>query len=159
MFVDLIEPNGLYLVADLAVSGKRHDLAQVGIAAPERAVKGLFARNPRKQRDIDAVADQPHINIVAARRQQLERQLHHLRSTRAIDDRIEFALTRGVPEFLADVSRRLVFDADDMIGPVLLCDDELLGTTGKCDHGRAAPKELGVLNGVRAQSTDTEYTE
>src|SRR6516162_8690002 len=47
--VDLIERDGLDRVADLALSGKRHDLTQVGIIAPEGAVEGLFARNSREQ--------------------------------------------------------------------------------------------------------------
>src|SRR5262249_33043364 len=79
------------------------------------------------------------------------------RSTGAVDDRIEIALTRGVPEFPADVSQGFVFDGDDVIGPVLLRDGELFGIAGECDNGRTAPEELGVLNGVTAQSTDTEY--
>src|SRR5262245_51709740 len=120
-------------------------------------MKGLLARNPRKQRDIDSIADHPHINIVAADRQQTERQLNHLRSTGAVDDRIEVALTRRVPEFPADVSQGLVFDGDDVIGSVLLRDGELFGITGECDNGRTAPEELGVLNGVPAQSADTEH--
>ena len=71
--VDLIERDGLDRVADLSSSSKRHDLAQVGIAAPELALEGLFARNAREQRDIDAVADQSHIDIVTADRQDFER--------------------------------------------------------------------------------------
>ena len=64
--VDLIERDGLDRVADLALSGKRHDFPQVGIIAPEGAVEGLFARNSREQRDIDAVPDQSNIDIVTA---------------------------------------------------------------------------------------------
>src|SRR5262249_41095734 len=108
ILIGLIERDGLYGVADLALSGKRPDLAQVGIVTPERTVEGLFAGNSRKQRDIDAIADHPHINIVAADRQQTERQLNRLRSTCAVNDRIEIALTRGVPEFPDDGSQGLV---------------------------------------------------
>src|SRR5262249_32105516 len=68
VLVDLIERDRLDRVADLPVSSKRHDLAEVGVAAPDRAVKGLLSRNPREQRNIDAIADQPHIDIVAADR-------------------------------------------------------------------------------------------
>src|SRR5262249_39433789 len=86
IFVELVELEDFEGVANLVLSGKRHDLAQVGVVAPERAVKGLFARNPWEQRDVDAVANQPHIDIVAANREQAEGQLHHLGSTRAVDD-------------------------------------------------------------------------
>src|SRR5262249_42000697 len=51
VLVDLIERDRLDRVADLPLCSKGHDLAQVGVAAPERAVKGLFTRNPREQRD------------------------------------------------------------------------------------------------------------
>ena len=127
VLVDLIERDRLDRVADLPLCSKGHDLAQVGVAAPERAVKGLFTRNPREQRDIDAIADQPHIDIVAADRQQVERQLQRLRGARTVDDRIEFTLTRSVAEFLADVGRGLALDADDVVGSILLRDGEFLG--------------------------------
>src|SRR6516165_9075530 len=57
IFVDLAEGEHLEGVADLALSSKRHHLAQVGVVAPERAVKSLFARDAREQRDVDAVSD------------------------------------------------------------------------------------------------------
>src|SRR5262249_25989085 len=155
ILVALIERDGLDRVADLALSSKRHDLAQVGIAAPERAVEGLFARNSWEQRDIEAIADQSHIDIVAADRQEVERQLQNLWSTCAIDDRIEFTLTRGIAEFLTDVGRGFALDVDDVIGPVLLRDGEFVGIASKCDHLRTAPEEFGVLNGVPAESADT----
>jgi hypothetical protein len=122
-------------------------------------MKGLFARNPRKQRDIDSITDQPHINIVAAGRQQAERQLNHLRSTGGVDDRIELALPRGVPELLADGSRGLALDADDVVCSILLRDGEFLGIASKCDHRRTAPEELGVLNSVPAQAPDAKHSE
>src|SRR5262249_38925093 len=141
------------------LSSKRHDLAQVGVAAPERAVKSLFARNPWEQRNIDAITDQPHINIVATDRQQVECQLQRLRGARAVDDRIDFTLTRGVAEFLANGGRGLALDADDVVGSILLRDGEFLGIASKCDHRRTAPEELGVLNSVRAQASDAEHSE
>src|SRR5262249_41321252 len=57
IFIDLVEREHLQGVADPFLSSERHALAQVGVVAPERAMKGLFARNPREQRDIDAVSD------------------------------------------------------------------------------------------------------
>src|SRR5215470_19023290 len=57
IFVDLLKLEDFEGVADLALSRQRHDLGQVGIVAPERTVKGLFARNPREERNIDVVAD------------------------------------------------------------------------------------------------------
>src|SRR5262245_47805056 len=157
--VDLIERDGLDRVADLALSGKRHDLAQVGVAAPERAVEGLFARNSREQRDLEAVADQSHIDVVTADRQEVERQLQNLWRTCAIDDRIEVTLPRDSTEFLTDVGRRFAFDVDDVIGPVLFRDGELVGIASERDHLRTAPEELGVLNGVRAEPADAEHPE
>src|SRR6516162_3089077 len=63
IFVDLAKREHVEGVADLVLRSERHDLAQVVVVAPERAVKGLFARNPREQRDVDAVSDQSHIGI------------------------------------------------------------------------------------------------
>src|SRR5262245_30447511 len=157
--VDLIERDGLDRVADLALSGQRHDLAQVGIAAPERAVEGLFARDSREQRDIDAVADQSHIDIVTADRQEVEPQLQYARSPRAIDDRIEVTLPSASIEFLTDVGRGFALDVDDLIGPILFRDRELVGIARERDHFRTAPEELGVLNGVPAESADAEHPE
>src|SRR6516164_9271363 len=57
IFVDLAKREHLEGVADLVLRSERHDLAQVGVVAPKRAVKSLFARNPREQRDVDAVSD------------------------------------------------------------------------------------------------------
>src|SRR5215468_9464322 len=57
IFVDLVEREHLEGVTDFALSSERHDLAQVVVVAPERAVKSLFARNPREERDVDAVSD------------------------------------------------------------------------------------------------------
>src|SRR5262249_31813929 len=74
-------------VANLVLGSQRHDLGQVSVVAPVRPMKGLFARDPWEQRDVDAVPNQSHIDIVAADRQQAESQLHHLRGTRAVDDR------------------------------------------------------------------------
>src|SRR5262249_33618516 len=86
-------------------------------------------------------------------------QLNHLRSTGAVDDRIELALPRGVPELLADGSRGLALDADDVVGSILLRDGEFLGIASKCDHRRTGPEELGVLNRVPAQASDAEHSE
>src|SRR5262249_17209868 len=157
--VDLIERNGLDRVADLALSSKRHDLAQGGIVAPERAVEGLFARHSREQRDIESVADQSHIDIVTADRQEVERQLQNLWGTCAIDDRIDVSLPRGSTEFLTDVGRGFAFDVDDVIGAVLFRDGELGGIARERDHLCTAPEELGVLNGVPAESADAEHPE
>src|SRR6516165_2449274 len=155
--VDLIERDGLDRVADLSSSSKRHDLAQVGIAAPERAVEGLFARNAREQRDVEAVADEPHIDIVTADRQEFERLLQNPWSPCAIDDRIEVTLPRGNTEFLTDVGRGSALDVNYVIGPILFRDRELVEIASKRDHLGAAPEELGVLNGVPAKSADTEH--
>src|SRR5215469_939212 len=57
VLVDLVEREHLEGVTDFALSSERHDLAQVVVVTPERAVKSLFARNPREQRDVDAVSD------------------------------------------------------------------------------------------------------
>src|SRR5262249_42554726 len=99
------ERDGLDRVADLAMSGKRHDFAQVGVAAPERAVESLFARNAWEQRNIDAIADQSHIDIVTADRQEVKRQLQNPWSPCAIHDRFEGLLSRASIEFLAGVGR------------------------------------------------------
>src|SRR5215467_10953436 len=97
----LIERENVHCVANLVLGSQRHDLAQIRVVAPERAVQSLFTRNPRKQRDVDAIADQSHIAIVAAGREQAESQLYHLRRTRAVDDGIEVTLARRLAELLA----------------------------------------------------------
>ena len=80
-------------------------------------------------------------------------------STRAIDDRIDVSLTRGCTEFLTDVGWRLAFDVDDVIGPILFRDRELVGIASKRNYFRTAPEKLGVLNGVSAESANTEHPE
>src|SRR5215472_1427430 len=57
IFVDLAKREHLEGVTDFALSSERHDLTQVVVVAPERAVESLFARNSREQRDVDAVSD------------------------------------------------------------------------------------------------------
>src|SRR5262249_38437497 len=75
------------------------------------------------------------------------------------DDRIEITLPHATTEFLTDVGRGFAFDVDNVIGPVLFRDRELVGIARKRDHLRTAPEELGVLNGVAAKSPDTEHPE
>ena len=76
---------------------------------------------------------------MAADRQQAESQLHHLRGTRAVYDGIEITLARGLAELLRNICRRLALVADDVIGPVFLGDDELVGIVIESDDRRAAP--------------------
>src|SRR5262249_37047411 len=96
---------------------------------------------------------------MAADRQQAESQLHHLRGTRAVDDSVEITLPRGLAELLRNLCRRLVLDADNVIGPVFLGDGEIVGIAVESDDRRAAAKELSVLDGIAAQSTDPENPE
>ena len=93
---------------------------------------------------------------MAADRQQAESQLHHLRGTRAVDDSVEITLPRGLAEFLRNICRRLALDADDVIGPVFLGDGEIVGIAVESHNRRAASKELSVLDGIPAQSTNAE---
>src|SRR5262249_57730655 len=126
VFVDLIETDGLNRVLDLAFGGEGHDLAEVRIVAPERSVKCLRARYPRKERNINAIADETDIGIVTADRQQREAQLHHLRRAGAVDDRVELGLAGGRLEFLADIACGLTPDVDDIVATVLLSHRKLL---------------------------------
>src|SRR5262249_50199030 len=119
----------------------------------------LFARNSREQRDIDAVPDQSHIDIVTADCQEVERQLQNLWSACAIDDRIEVTLPRATTERLTDVGRGFAFDVDHVIGPVVFRDRESVGIASERDLLLTAAEELGVLNGVRAESADAEHPE
>src|SRR5215471_13231430 len=66
VFVDLIKTDGLDCVLDLPFGGEGHDLAEVRIVAPKRPMKGLLARHPREQRDVNAIADEADIGIVTA---------------------------------------------------------------------------------------------
>src|SRR6516165_8913991 len=114
IFVDLAEREHREGAADLALRSERHHLAQVGVVAAERAMKSLLATNPREPWDVDAVADEPHVDIMSADRQQAESQLHHLRGARAVDDSVEVTLVRGLAKFLRNICRRLALDADDV---------------------------------------------
>src|SRR5262252_1065491 len=96
---------------------------------------------------------------MAADRQQAESHLHHLWGTRAVDDSVEITLPRGLAELLRNICRRLALDADNVISPVFLGDGEIVGIAVESDNRRAAPKELGVLDGIPAQSTDAENPE
>src|SRR5262249_50537785 len=96
---------------------------------------------------------------MAADRQQAEPQLHHLRGTRAVDDSIEVTLPRGLAELFRNICRRLALDADNVIGPVFLGNGEIVGIAVESGNRRAAPKELSVLDGIPAQSADSENSE
>src|SRR5262245_6052428 len=48
LFVDLVEREYLERVTNLSLGHKRQNFADVGVAAPERAVENLFARHPRE---------------------------------------------------------------------------------------------------------------
>src|SRR5262245_14285019 len=72
VFVDLIESDGLDRVLDLPFGGERDDFAEVRVVAPERSVKGLLARHPREERNVNAIADETDIGIVTADRQESE---------------------------------------------------------------------------------------
>src|SRR5262245_28066914 len=96
---------------------------------------------------------------MAADRQQAESQLHHLRGARAVDDSVEVTLPRGLVELLGNIRRSLVLDADDVISPVFLGDGEIVGIAVERGNRSTTPKELGVLDGIPAQSTDAENPE
>src|SRR5262247_1232185 len=159
IFVELLELEDFEGVADLVLSRQRHDLGQVGIVAPERTVKGLFARNPREERNIDAVADKPHVGIVPADPQQAESHLHHLWSTGAVNDGVEITLACGLTKFRGNLLGGLVPDANDVIGPVVLGHREFVGVAGEGDDPRATSEDLGILNRIRAKSTDPKNSD
>src|SRR5215469_16018611 len=96
---------------------------------------------------------------MAADRQQAESQLHHLRGTRAVDDSVEVTLPRGLAKLLRNICRRLALDADNVIGPVFLGNGEIVGIAVESGNRRAAPQKLSVLDGIPAQSTDSENPE
>src|SRR6516162_1800464 len=96
---------------------------------------------------------------MAADRQQAESQLHHLCGTSAVDDGVEVTLPRGLAELLGNICRRLALDTDDVISPVFDGDGEIVGIAVESDNRSTTPKELGVLDGIPAQSTDAENPE
>src|SRR5215472_1375650 len=96
---------------------------------------------------------------MAADRQQAESQLHHLRGTCAVDDGVEVTLPRGLAELLGNFCRRLAFDADSVISPIFLGDGEIVGIAVESGNRSTTPKELSVLDGIAAQSTDAENPE
>src|SRR5262245_43981701 len=150
ILVDLVKLEDFEGVANLAFRSKGHDFGQVDVRAPVRTVEGLLARNSREQRDVYAVADQPHIDIVAADRQQAEFELYQLRRPGAVYDGIKITLARRLSQFSGDIGRRHALDVDDLIGPVLFRDGEFVGIAGKSNDRRTTSKELCVLNGIPA---------
>src|SRR5262245_14012771 len=150
IFVDLVKLEDFKGVANLAFRSKGHDFGQVDVRAPVRTVEGLLARNSREQWDIYAVADQPHIYIVAADRQQTELELYQLRCPGAVDDGIKITLARNLFQFSGDIGRGQTLDVDDLIGAVFLSDRKLVGIAGKSDDRRTASKEFCILNGITA---------
>src|SRR5262245_58709339 len=159
IFVELLKLEDFEGVADLALSRQRHDLGQVGIVAPERTVKGLFARNPWEERDIDAVTDNPHVGMVPADPTQGEPHLHHLWSTRAVNDSVEKRLAGGLVKFRGNLLGGLVLDANDVIGTVVLGHREFVGVAGESNDPCATSEDLGILNRIRAKSTDPKNSE
>src|SRR5262249_55599067 len=95
LFVDLVEREYVERMTDLAMGHKRQNFADVGVVAPERAVENLFARHPREEWNVDPVADQTHVGVLAADRQQAECQLDHSHGARAVYDRVEVGLARS----------------------------------------------------------------
>src|SRR5262245_36861489 len=65
----------------------------------------------------------------------------------------------ALPELLRYICRRLALDADNVIGPVFLGDREIVGIAVESDNRRTTPKELSVLDGIPAQSTNSENPE
>src|SRR5262249_29420830 len=102
------------------------------------------------------VADQADVNVVAADRQQAERQLHHLSGAGAVDDSVEVGSSRGLAELLADVGGRFTLVGDDVVGPVFLRDGELIEVAVESDHRSAPSGGLGVRTALAAQPADAE---
>src|SRR5215813_2016588 len=159
IFVDLLKADGLDGMLDLAFSGERHDLAQVRVIAPERPMKGLLARHARKERDVDAIADEADIGVVTADRQQRKSQLHHLWRAHAIDDRIELVLSRGLLQLLADIASSLALDLDDVVGAIFLRDRKFVRIARERDDGRAGAEQLGILDRVSAEAADAKHAD
>src|SRR6516225_9949762 len=96
---------------------------------------------------------------MAADRQQAKSQLHHLRGAGAVDDSVEVILPRSLAELLRYICRRLALDADNVISPIFLGDGEIVGIAVESGNRSTTPKELSVLDGIPAQSTDAENPE
>ena len=101
-------------------------------------MKGLLSRHAREQRDVDAVANEADISVVAADPQQGKSQLNHLWRAHTIDDRIELVLTGRLLQLLADIFSRLALDTDDVVGPIVLCIREFVRIAGVRDDCRAS---------------------
>src|SRR5262245_54650978 len=148
LFVDLVERACLEGVTDLALGHKRQNFADVGVVAPERAAENLFARHPREEWNIDPVADQTHVDVLAANRQQAERQLDHRLGAGAVDDRVEVGLARSVLELGGHSGGGFAPGANDVVGPVFLGDRELLRISSDRDYLRTATETLGILDRI-----------
>ena len=138
IFVDLFEADSLDGMLDLSFGGERHDLAEICVVTPEGPMKGLLSRHAREQRDVDAVANEADISVVAADPQQGKSQLNHLWRANTINDRIELVLIGCLLQFFADIVGRLALDTDDVVGAIFLCNREFVRIAGECDDGRAS---------------------
>src|SRR5262249_7922747 len=148
LFVDPVEREYLERVTDLALGHEGQSFADVGVVSPERAVENLFARYPREEWDVDPVADQTHVGVLAADRQQAECQLDHLLGAGAVDDRVEVGLPRSTLELGGHIGRGLAPAVDDVVGPVFLSDRELLRVSSDRDYLRTATEKLGILDRI-----------
>ena len=138
IFVDLFEADSLDGMLDLSFGGERHDLAEICVVTPEGPMKGLLSRHSREQRDVDAIADEADIRVVATDPQQCKSHLHHLWRANTINDRIELVLIGCLLQFFADIVGRLALDTDDVVGAIFLCNREFVRIAGECDDGRAS---------------------
>src|SRR5262249_1083297 len=148
LFVKLDEREYLERFTDLALSHKCQNFTDVVVVAPERAVENLFARHPGEEWNVDPVADQAHVGVLAADRQQAECQLDHLLGAGAVYDRVEVGLARSVLELPAHTGPRLAPGANDVVGPVFLGDCELRRVSSDRDYLRPATEKLGILDRI-----------
>src|SRR5262252_7668866 len=143
LFVDLVEGEYLERVTDLALGQKRQNFADVGVVAPERAVENLFARHPGEEWNVDPVANQAHVGVLAADRQQAECQLDHFLGAGAVYDRVEVGLPRSVLELGGHIGCGLAPGANDVVGPVFLSDRELRRVSSFFFNDTATTEKLG----------------
>src|SRR5262249_43902852 len=148
LFVDLVEREYFERVTDLSLGHKRQNFADVGVVAPERAVENLFTRHPRKKWNVDPVADQTHVGVVAADRQQAECQFDHFLGAGAVYDRVEVGLARSGLELGGHIGRGLAPGANDVVGTVFLGDRELLRVSSDRDYLATATEKLGILDRI-----------
>jgi hypothetical protein len=126
--VDVVEPDLLDRVLDLAALRQCHDLAEVAEISLERPVIRIFPGDKRKQRNVDLLPHQADGTEGALGREQGESELDGGFGADAVDDAVDVAAARERCELAANVLGRLASRVDRVVGAIALRDVQLVSS-------------------------------